>query len=652
MAGTVRRSGLALALPALVGASTFLHWLAGRRLHGLWIMPDEAIYAARAESLWHHGPAPLLRGGGAGYGLLFPLVAGLPLSLGSSVAGYDGLKLLQALVMSLSAVPVFFYGRRLMPNAYALLAATLTVSSPLLLYSGLVMTEVLFYPVSALALFAVARAVETSTRRDQVVALILIGAATATRVQGVIFLGVFAGAVVIDALLGHQASRLRVFWPVWFLVAATGIAVAFDPGLLGAYSVTLHGGYPVGQSLRLTYYHLAYVVLMVAVLPAAAAAVLFADAVRGRLRDPGARALVAVTMAALALVVTQVGVFAARYAPHLLGRNLAPLPPLFFVLFALWLAQLSAQRLVARATTIVILLSILVFAPWNDLIVDNAVPDTLGVSLVHELSWGSPANSVAVGAAVLLVAFVAVPPRLSLTLAALVLTVLCTSSVYASNLISGRVRSDQVALVGNPPDWIDRTTKQPVSYVFGGGAWNVVWQARFWNRRIADVLSLSPAFVPGPMPQTRARAAKNGRLPIRERLVVASAHFAFVGTPIAHQSLGPDSFGLTLWRLDGPPSLSVVTNEVKPNGDMYGEGRVTVYDCQGGRLTLTLLPKTTDVLRIDLNGRRVLTRKIGGALSWHGTIDVPPASSAQVCEFTIRGGPLLGSTVIAFERPG
>ncbi len=122
-------------------------------------MPDEAVYAARAVALWRHGTLPPLHGDGAGYGALYAVVAGLPFAFGSIARGYSSLKLLQALVVSLSAVPVFFFARRLMPPGYALLAATLTVASPLLLYSGLVMTEVLFYPVAAVALLAIARAV-------------------------------------------------------------------------------------------------------------------------------------------------------------------------------------------------------------------------------------------------------------------------------------------------------------------------------------------------------------------------------------------------------------------------------------------------------------------------------------------------------------
>ena len=80
-------------------------------------MPDEAIYAERAVSLWRHGQLAILHGEGAGYGFLYPVLAGIPLSVGRLATGYASLKLLQALAMSLVAVPIFFYGRRLMRRA-------------------------------------------------------------------------------------------------------------------------------------------------------------------------------------------------------------------------------------------------------------------------------------------------------------------------------------------------------------------------------------------------------------------------------------------------------------------------------------------------------------------------------------------------------
>jgi hypothetical protein len=520
----------------------------------------------------------------------------------------------------------------------------------LLLYSGLVMTEVLFYPLSALALLAVARSVETASKRGQVIALVLVGLAIATRVQAVVFLGVFAAAIAVDAAFRRAPRRPLAFWPVGLVLVGAAVGAAAAPGLFGAYSTTLHGSYPIGSSLRLSYYHLAYAILMVAVVPVAAGAVLFVEAARGRLRDPATRALLAVTVCASVLVSAQVGFFAARYAPHLLGRNLAPLPPLFFLLFSAWLARGAPRPRVAGAATALLLLAIIVFAPWNTLIVEKALPDSFGLALVQWAGW-APAETVAIGAAALLLLFVLLPHRLAVVLPALVLSALIVSSALASNMIANRTSFDQSVLVGAPRQWVDRRAREPVAYLLNDPGWNVVWQQRFWNHRIDKVFTIAPAAVPGPMTQQRLAVPASGRLPIPDRLVVASGTAAFVGTAVAHQSLGPDSYGLTLWRLDGPAAVSTITRNIKPNGDMFGAGEVIAYNCQGGSLSLTLLPKDTDILEIDLNGRRVLRRRIGGEPSWHGVISVPPSRRTEACTFRIRGGSLLGSTVIDFERP-
>jgi hypothetical protein len=131
--------------------------------------------------------------------------------------------------------------------------------------------------------------------------------------------------------------------------------------------------------------------------------------------------------------------------------------------------------------------------------------------------------------------------------------------------------------------------------------------------------------------------------------VIASDHFTFVGTPVARHRRGVNLEGLTLWRLTGRPTLSMVTAGIQPNGDMIGPARLVVYGCGGGRLHLTLLPKATNVVTVSLDGERVVRQRIGGRESWNGWIPVP-ASHTGVCKFTIRGGLLLGSTVRTFER--
>ena len=640
-----------LGLGVVVAASTLVHWLAGRRLGGLWILPDEGIYAARAIGLWRHGALPLLNGEGSGYGVLYPLVAGAPFSFGSIARGYASLKLLQALVMSLAAVPVFLFGRRLMSAGYALLAAVLTVASPLLLYSGLVMTEVLFYPVAAVALLVIVRAVERTTVRDQAVAFAALAAAVLTRPQAVVFFGVFAAAILLDAAFARDRTRLGLFWPTWVLLGTAAVFLAAFPPIVGSYADTLRGTYPLGSALRLSFEHLSYVVLATGLAPFAALVLLTVAALRGQEHNPAARALIAVSLSATGLVVLQVGFYAARYAPHLLGRDLASLPPLLFLVFALWLARGAPRSLVVGTCAAFAALCVVLLAPWNALVVPGAFADTLDLLLVNRLHGHEPVNVVMVFSIVMMLVFVVVPRRAVLVLPAIVLAVLIAASAVASNELA-RVVNDAQGVLGPDRSWIDRAARGNVAYLYNGEAfWNVVWQERFWNSRLDHVYAIRPTNVAGPMPQTSVTVGPDGRLPLHERYVVASNRHTFIGTPVAQlPQQGLDVSGLTLWRLDGTPRLSTVEYGIQPNGDMSGPARVDVYGCERGRLELTLLPKATHVLRILLDGRVVLRRKIGGLNVWHGTIRVPSTRQPHHCTFTIAGDQLLGSTRIDFQR--
>ena len=647
----MRRVAPALALPALVGLSTLLHWLAARHFHGLWIVPDEPIYASRAIEVWRHGPFGLLHGPTAGYGLLYPALAGIPLSVGSTVTGYHSLKLLQALVVSVAAVPVFAYGRRLMPARFALLAAVLTLASPLLLYSGLVMTEVLFYPLAALVLLAIARAVQTGTAGDQAVALALVVAAVLTRTQAVVFIGVFALAAALDAAFARDRSRLRAFWPVWFLVVAGLLVAGIRPGVVGAYAETLRGGYPAGAALRLTFDHLSYIALSTGIVPFAALVLLVVAAVRRQEPDPATRAFVALALAAVVVIVAQVGLFSSRYSPHLLGRDLAALPPLLFLSLALWLSRGAPRPRSTVALAGFAVLALVLLAPWNTLVTSDAFADTFDLTLflrIHE----KPADIVAAFALVMVALFAFIPRRAVLVLPLAVLAVLVPASVVAADEIGKAVNARQAAVVGSTPNWIDRHGTGDVSYLYGGeGSWPTVWQERFWNRRIDRVLSVAPGLVPGPLPQTVFTVPIDGRLPMRERFVVAADRFSFVGEPVAHLAqTGQDVTGLTLWKLDGPPRVDAVVGGVQPNGDMSHPATVSVYDCRRGRLELTLLPKATRVLHILLNNRPILTSRIADLPSWSGSVTVPPSASPRLCNFTIVPQQLLGSTRIAFVR--
>ena len=280
--------------------------------------------------------------------------------------------------------------------------------------------------------------------------------------------------------------------------------------------------------------------------------------------------------------------------------------------------------------------------------------DSFDLIVISRLPWAAITTITAYSVAALL-AFRFLPRRIAVVALPLVtLATLVGSSIVAAHDLAEAAEARRLDVVGPTPDWIDRNAQGPVTYVYGGEQlWTAVWQERFWNRRIDSVITLGGSPVPGPLPQTMATLPPSGTLPTRRRYVVAPDRFTFIGSPVAHLAqTGLDISGLTLWRLDGQARVSTITNAVQPNGDMTRPATVSVYDCRGGQLQLTLLPKATDRLRILLNGRLALERKIGGLNFWTGEIPVPVSKSSHICRFTILPQPLLGSTHIGFVRPG
>jgi hypothetical protein len=221
----------------------------------------------------------------------------------------------------------------------------------------------------------------------------------------------------------------------------------------------------------------------------------------------------------------------------------------------------------------------------------------------------------------------------------------------ASNSIARLDRAEQEQIVGTPRDWVDRAVDGPVGYFYDGETyWNTVYQQRFWNRRIDRVAATTP--VPGPMPQTPFRIGPDGAIPLHEKWVVASDQHVLTGTPVAHVTeRNSDVTGLTLWEVDGHPQLSLEKYGFLPNGDMVAPAVVNVWGCQGGKLQLTLLPKATKELIIELDGRVVVDRSIANEAAAHIFVPVPPSPRPHMCNFRIVPQSLLGSTVVQFLRP-
>ncbi len=234
--------------------------------------------------------------------------------------------------------------------------------------------------------------------------------------------------------------------------------------------------------------------------------------------------------------------FSSRFSPHLLGRDLAALPPVVFAVFALWLGRGGPRPRLVTSLTAIGLLALLATVPWNDLVDAGRAPrlarDRDPARRPARLAAGDGRRGARRGPAA--------PVRARAARSSCSPSASCCCSAGAPSprrrASTPRRRARRSRSSAQPRDWIDRDVSSDVAYVYNGdlAAWTVVWEQRFWNPRIDRVVSIIPHFVPGPIPQRRIALPRDGRLPIDERYAVANDHVQFEGSPIATQRPRPE----------------------------------------------------------------------------------------------------------------
>jgi hypothetical protein len=659
-------------LGGLVLASAALRFWAGTRIPGLWIMPDEAVYASLGQSVYRSLDLSIFGGSTGLYSLVYPLVEGLPLAYGDLDRGYELLKAWQAVVMSLTAVPVYLWGRRLTSPRWALAAAALTLLMPGLLYSGLVMTEVAFLPVAVLAAWAMARALEQPTGGRQALLVGAIALAGATRLQALVLLPVFLTALALDAGFRRSLGTVRRFTPT-----LAGLAVL----LLGWAVYRLHAGGPWQQVLgsyqaatsapwdpekiaRFVLYHLADTMLLVGAVPLCALVLLAVHALRGREESPAVRAHVAVALSLVAWFVVEVGVFASAHVDRLAERDLLALAPVLFLSLGIWLERGGPRPRVVTAVVAVVAFLVVSAVPWRRFSQAEALPDAFSIAPLFKLIERSPdfdpAPLVLIVAAVLLAGFVLLPRRALVVLPVAVGALLCTGSIFASREVAERAAYDDQYLLGGRRDWIERAVDAPVGLLYTGELyWNGVYQQLFWNRNITHVYYLYPTAVPGPIPQDAITIGGDGLLSrsggrfISEHYIAAPATTKFIGTPIAKlDQYGIQQAGLILWRLDEDARLSYTVSGVRPDGDLHEPGRMIANECAGGFFRITLIAKASRRVDILVNGTPYRTVRFKTDSDTYAE-DIPavPQRQFRTCTLEVRPDSLLGSTHFEFLRP-
>ena len=660
-----------LALGALVAGSTGLRAWAALEVPVPWIAPDEMIYGLVGQSLYRGGDLAVLGGPTPFYSFLSPAFVGLPLSLDDLGLGYDLLKVLQALVMSLAAVPVYLWGRSLLSKPNALVAATLTLAAPGLVYSGLVMTEVLFYPLLVLAAWATAAALTKPTRRRQALLVLAIAAAAATRLQAIVLLPVFVTALGLDAALARSTRNLRRVVP-----AAAGLAVltlvwvtwrlASGTAALGGYEVVANTSYGIGDGVRFVLYHTASVLILAGLFPVCALVLLLVGGLQRGETEPAVRAYLAVAASLSLWFVVEVGVFASRHSDRIVERNLIGLAPVLFLGLLLWFERGAPGSYVERAIVALAAAAVLLVLPVKHFVNSFATHDApTMIPLYKLLEASSPETLVAVYSGVAgagAAAFALLPRRTLRALPWLLLVFFVAASIVSSRFFAHAASARKIKFLGAEPRWVDRAADGPVAYVYDGEpSWPGVWETVFWNRRIDRVYDLPDAEVPGPLPQHAVQVKPDGRVVAPDgrrspiRYAVVATWFTLVGQPVAQATQsGLTQAGLTLWKIEPPMRILTRTTGVKPNGDIFAGGRaqVAVYDCTRGRFRLTFLIKEPETIDLVLNGKRVRHLRFPSLpvdRVWRGTVPVT-SHRGGTCFLQIRPTGLLGTTVLAFER--
>jgi hypothetical protein len=662
-----------LAVGGLVVASTAVRFALSRGVDAPWIAPDEQLYGLLGRSLVAGDGLTLLGEPIPYYSLLYPLLVGVPFLWSELDDGVRWVQLLQSIAMSLTAIPVFLWARPVAGGRWALLAATLTLLMPGLVYSGLFMSEALYFLVAVVAVWVLALCIEAPTLPRQGFLLLAVGVALATRLQAVGFIGVLVVAVALLAFAERSTRIVRRLVPTFAVLglaalawSALRIAQGGVGQLLGAYAPLAEADeYSFGDVAQSVAWQTGALALITVGVPLVALGTLAWRTLRGHEDDLRVRALVVTAVAYGVVTVVEVGSFASRFVEHVTERQLLSVAPPVFVAFAVWLAR-GAPRpqpstsiialLVAASALLLPLDRVTRLAAYAD--APSMIPLERLRSSLDETAFDS---LYAGGVALLLLSAVFLPRRLTLALLVAVALALGSASLVASLEIRDRSHVERErTFAGVPTDWIDASGEQGVALLLTKERqWPSAWELLFWNESITKVLRLTGVDSPGVVPQEVVFTRPDGRLVTRagEELeptaAAAPTGTSLVGDEIATMPPSFEQAGMALWRVEPPLRVSRRIVGLRPNGDLYGNeaARIDVFSCGRGELQLTLLGKQGLPTRIRL-GRKVLAERAirpGGV--WRVAVPTPKdADGSGKCVYVLETDGLIGSTRIDFVR--
>jgi len=582
-----------IALAGIVAMATALHATLALRSPSIWIVPDELIYSELAKSLGH-GDLPRIRDEVSfEWGLGYPaLLAPIWAVFDDVTKAYTIAKVVNALVLSLTAVPAYFLARRFVTENYALVVAALTVTMPPMLYAGTLMTEVALYPAVALALLAMAIALERPVLMTQAAALAAIALACTIKTLAVVLVIGYAAAIALFHWLDTRSgprwrARLLSYTPTWLALAAIAVASGFlvlasrrrPQDALGGYSVVLEH-MDLAAVPRWALLHVAELDLSLAVIPFAATLILASRGLRSS-ADRRERLFVALAAPVCAVWLAAVAAFASvpflelfeypANVQRLQERSTFMLAPLFFIGLALWLRdRRGSPALVAAAVAGAVLLPALIpLDEFDGNVRFQALALVPWVSHAEQVAWplGGLVFTLTLGVLFMLALRARAPAAVFVVPVVLVFAAVGLMAHVSIRSASEWTRS---AAWGTSPNWVDAAIGDQGSvsvlwaepagrrFVDLAARHRIVFVGEFFNRSIAAVYELGSP-MPYGLPSTRVHL-EDGRVVLEDgrpaplgKFVLAPCYVRVAGVPIARDL----STGAVVFHVRGPVRAAV-----------------------------------------------------------------------------------------------
>jgi hypothetical protein len=497
-------------LAMMIGASIALRLAMNTKFAAPTVLTDELTYSQLAEQV-ADGDLWL-----TGYGIVYPLFLAPSWALAHlGTDAYTAMKTTNAVLVSLTAIPVFLWSRMMMRPGYALLAAGLTLALPTMAFSGLIMTENAFVLVLTIAAWALAVAVQRPTIINQALALVAIFIAYETRTQAVILILAIPLVVALATVANARAAgpfsltdlcrRLARFWVfagVGLIAIVIGLVLTATSGwrwssFLQAYGVTTSGQYKPTTVAQYFAWHLGDAALAVGVIPLAAFALLIGMAILNRSKSDAERAFLATSVVIVPAVILLVAAFASYYAQRVNERNMFCIFPMIFIAFALWgdrrFPRPAKTAAVAAAVVGVLVMSI----PFEYLYQRSPSTETWAIVLPEFLSRHVPGGTnsvqilIAVSLAIALLGFGFLRPRAAVV--AIPVALVCYFAVSQAAVVHTIAKASQgyrnVPSLGVDASWIDPRVPTGTTVGFVSGTLLspkdeqvVWWETGFFNR--------------------------------------------------------------------------------------------------------------------------------------------------------------------------